>query len=292
MNAPNASKAFRPVARTARIAILSRSILADLAHKLIIKRRRHRDQVERDYDQGEWSAQLKQEHWLSAPTLEEYLIPPGDREMVVIKDGRLTRVRQSAYYRFRAKKLIEIVSANDGGADVLVELGSGTGRNIFTLATAGRWRKLYGFDISLTGVRVSNEVKERYAVDSAQFGTVDLLAPDYGDLEVLSGATILTYLCLEQLPSKAEEILRKLVAAGVRRGIHVEPSLELFKRWRLQDLASISYIWRQDYQRGVISAVRKLEAEGLLKVVRIQRMGYAPSPRNEPTLVVWERTSS
>jgi trans-aconitate methyltransferase len=228
--------------------LFARSIVTDVAHKLLYQRRRKREQVSSDYERGEWAQQLAQKRWLNVASLEEYLIPRSTRKITALVDGRVTRLTIADYYAFRARKLNDIISANDGGASELVELGCGTGKNLCTLAMSGRWSKLRGFDISETGLRVAGEAKAHFGLDQIELGHVDLLDPSLAQAPYLRDATVFSYLCLEQLPNAGEQILRNLVAAGVRRAIHVEPSLELFSFWRLRDLATRSYIWRQDYQ--------------------------------------------
>jgi hypothetical protein len=95
-------------------------------------------------------------------------------------------------------------------------------------------------------------------------------------------------LCLEQLPDHTERILRNFCSAGAKRVIHVETSFELLRPTSLRDLASISYVWRQDYQRTLIASARRLEAEGLLRIVAAERLHLSPNWRNAPTLLVWD----
>lgn len=203
-------------------------------------------------------------------------------------DQRLHEIGVEEYYAFRSRKLIDVLATNDGGASSLVEIGCGAGRNLFTLAAADRWDHIHGVDIAPTGLAVIAEVAARFGVDKVSASRIDLLDESYENNPELKGATAFSYYCLEQLPAHAETVIRRLVKAGVRRGIHIEPSLELFSPSRLGDIATASYIWRQDYQRSVLSAVRALEQEGVLCLVKAERLGFAPTVRNEPTLVVWD----
>jgi len=278
---------FRRLSWPLQAAMFARAITANVAHKLILNRRRHRAQVALDYEDGAWANELRQQYWLSTPTLSDYLIPPGASRIIVLHQGRLARTGLADYYRFRIGKVIEMVADNDGGATELIELGCGTGRNIFSLSTARRWKRLQGYDISDNGLQVAKLVKERFRVDEAEFAKLDLLSDDLENLGALRDATVFTYLCLEQLPGHAEGILRKLLLAGVQRGIHIEPSLDMFSPWRLRDLATMSYVWRQNYQRKLISALRTLENEGRIKIERLERPGFAPNVGHEPNLIVW-----
>lgn len=278
----------KPMSPLREALVFGRSIGVDVAHKAIFRRGRTRQKVTSDYDQGEWADLLRDRKWERSGSLDEYLVPDARGRMKVLIDQRVHEMDVEAYYAFRSRKLVDVLSANDGGASELIEIGCGAGRNLFTLAASGRWKHIHGFDISPTGLTVIGEVAARFGITNVSASPIDLLDESYRDRPELKGATAFSYYCLEQLPAHAESVIRRLVAAGVRRGLHIEPSLELFSPWRLQDIATASYIWRQDYQRSVVTAVRALENEGLLRLVKAERLGYAPSVRNEPTLVVWE----
>lgn len=277
-----------PLAPWREAMVFGRSIAVDVAHRAVFRRGRTKQKVTSDYDQGEWAAQMRDRKWERSSSLEEYLVPAVEGRMKVLIDQRVHEIGVEEYYAFRSSKLIDVLAAVDGGASSLVEIGCGAGRNLFTLAASDRWDHIHGVDISPTGLAVIAEVAARFGVDKVSASPIDLLDESYNNSPELKGATAFSYYCLEQLPAHAETVIRRLVKAGVRRGIHIEPSLELFSLWRLQDIATASYIWRQDYQRSVLSAVRALEREGMLRLVKAERLGYAPTVRNEPTLVVWD----
>lgn len=278
----------KPLSPLREALIFGRSIGVDVAHKAIFRRGRTKQKVTSDYDQGEWADLLRDRKWERSKSLDEYLVPDVKGRMKVLIDNRIHELEPEAYYALRSRKLVDVLSANDGGAAELIEIGCGAGRNLFTLAASGRWSHIHGVDISPTGLTVISEVAARFGISTVSASKIDLLDENYSDHPELKGSTAFSYYCLEQLPAHAETVIHRLLAAGVRRGIHIEPSLELFSPWRLQDIATATYIWRQDYQRSAVTAVRSLEKKGLLRLVKAERLGYAPSVRNEPTLVVWE----
>lgn len=270
--------------------VYGRSILTDIGHRLLRRRKRGLAQVSSDYDQGEWAQQLNARNWDRADTLEAYVERSwleGDRTCLI--DGRLWRMPSTEYYRFRRAKIASILNRFAGDVDELVEVGSGTGANLFSLYLDGPWTSLRGYELSATGRLVARQVAERFGVQHhISFDEIDLLDPASPGFAALQGATVFTYYCLEQLPNDAERIMRNLCRARVKRVIHLEPSFELLSLHSLRDLASASYVWRQDYQRSMLKAARRLEAEGLIRVEAVERLYYAPSWRHAPTLVVWE----
>ena len=279
-----------PIGRLRSTATYAKSILVDLAHRALLRRRRHRNQVAADYEAGEWAQQKAARSWEATATLEAYSEKNwADRELIAEMDGRLWRVPSAAYYRFRRRKLIAILEEFDGGAATLVELGSGTGSNLFALATSPRWSKLVGLELSRTGREVANKVAEHFGVtDRLEIGPIDLLDPASEGFSRLKGAVCFTHYCLEQLPDHTEMVFRNLISAGVKRAILIEPSFELLGRSTLRDWASRTYVLRQDYQRSILRVARKLEAERLLETVAVRRLDFVSSHRNAPTLLVWD----
>lgn len=266
----------------------ARSALVDLLHKLFHRRTRSPRQVSADYDQGQWRDELQARAWEGADDIDDYLLHRRAAPMKALVDGRLTRLPAIDYYTYRTRLLTEVLAQAAGDTDTLVELGSGSGRNLFTLARSGHWKRVVGLELSSTGLEVTRRIAEHFAIDNVESGRIDLLDPASEGFARLRGAVVFTFYCLEQLPSHTETVLRNLADAGVRRVILIEPTLELFKWWRLKDLATIMYVWRQDYQRTLVQAVRTLATTGKAHIIDVRRLHFAPTCRNDPTLIVWE----
>lgn len=277
-----------PVPAALATALYLRSVLTDVVHKLVRRRVRTRSQVQSDYDGGEWKDFLEARSWAAAPDLEAYVYTSERRLLRAQVDGRLQSIPVSDYYRYRTRRLIALLEEFDLGVDRLIEVGSGTGRNLFAAATARRWRELRGLELSRTGIEVVATVARHFSLDAVSAGPIDLLDRGSPGFAELRGAVAFTHYCLEQLPSHTQTVLRNLADAGVRRVIHIEPTLELFSRGSLRDLASIAYIWRQNYLADLITTARRLEKQGVLRIVAIRRLDFAPTLRNTPTLLVWE----
>jgi hypothetical protein len=269
-------------------SIYLRTIVANIGHRLVVRRLRSRHQVASDYDQGEWRDVLQARRWERCDSLKGYVLSTETRPITALVGGKLTRIATRDYYAYRTKRLVETLQRFAGDTGSLVEIGSGAGRNLFALAHGGRWSQLLGLELSPTGREVTRSVAERFSLASIQTDHIDLLDPSSAGFGRLRGATVFSFYCLEQLPAHTQEVLGNLLAAGVRRVIHIEPTPELFSYASLKDLATISYIWRQDYQRTIVSVARQMERQGRIRVLAAERLDFAPSCRNDPTLVVWE----
>ena len=279
----------RPLPRWRADFLWLRTIVESAAHRLLKRRERHGDQVASDYDGGEWAQQKAARHWTVAPSVADYADKSWVRRDIVAEmDSQLWSVPAPDYYAYRRAQLIGILSEFDLGADSLIELGSGTGSNLFALSTAQRWAHLLGLELSTTGREVARTVAERYGLaNEIHFDHIDLLDPASPGFEKVRGAVCFTHYCLEQLPSHTEQVFRNLLQAGVRRTVMIEPTFELLG-WSLKDAASRAYVLRQDYQRSIVQVANKLQDEGLLRIVALRRLGFVSSWRNPPTLLVWE----
>lgn len=278
----------KPISKFFAFYLCLKSIAFDIAHKLLKQRKRSLQQVNDDYDKGEWSDEFKKKRWLNADGLEGYVVPNDNRQIIAMIEGCFVKVSVSEYYAYRTNCLERALTKYSDGTKDLVELGCGAGRNLFALASTGRWNQLRGYDLSATGIDVSRAVIKHFSLDHIKTGHINLLDTKSDGFSYLRGSTVFTVYCLEQLPGHVEEVIRNLVATGVKRVIHIEPTLELFSGFSLKDLATITYVWRQDYLRNLVTVARKLEQEGLIKIVEVCRLNFAPTIRNDPTLVVWE----
>lgn len=279
----------RPIGPAASTIIYLRSIVVDLFHWLIIRRKRDRALINVDYERGEWSRQLRERSWEGCASLREYVDRAWIRGQIRAQiQGRLWSLPVYAYYRYRRTQLVAIIRKFARTDETLVELGSGAGAIAFELAHAEIWPRIVGLELSSTGREVARRVAQHLKVDRVEFGEIDLLAQSSQGFRRLANQTIFTHYCLEQLPDHTEQVFRNLVAARVRRAILIEPSFELL-RWRaLRDLASITYVLRQDYQRSIIRSARKLEKEGLIDIVHLERLQFVSSHRNAGTLLVFD----
>lgn len=282
----------RPVAWPRAAMVYLRSIGVDFAHRMLKRRRRTDQQVQNDYDHGEWAQHAEARRWEGAANLEAFLDRTAETApMTCMIQGRLFSVAVTEYYRLRRRAISAIIDGlAPAGQDTVCEVGSGSGTNLLSLALEPRWRKIFGYELSPTGREVTATVASHFGVaDRVRVGAIDLLdaaSPGFAELE---GSYCFSHYCLEQLPHRTEEVLRNLHRAGVQRMVHLEPTFELLDPLSLRDHASRSYVLRQDYQRTIVSAARTLEREGLIRIVAVERLYHAPRWRNPPTLVVWDR---
>ena len=253
---------------------------------------RNAAQVKAEYDAGTWKAVLEQKKWAQCASLRDYLVP-GDEGLRVAKiQDQLVRIRTCDYYDYRLRILQEVLAQYAGDEKELIELGCGYGANLFSLALSGRWESLSGFDISTNGIRAGREAALHFNLPNVSFDHLDITDANDPNYPRIKGKTVYTYYCLEQLKRSTQTVIENIIRAGARRIIHIEPTFELLRMWHPVDLTTYFYVKKQDYQDNLVTTVKDFEKRGLIKIVDLKRLYYAPTHRNDPTLICWEPTAS
>jgi SAM-dependent methyltransferase len=274
-----------------RYQVLSKEVLTQTFNLAFHRLNRNRAQVMREYEDGRWKQALQSKAWLQAASLEEFLTTSDVRDRVAKIEGRLVRIRTCDYYEFRTRMIQETIAKFAGDVTEIVEVGCGSGQNLLALAQMGKWSRLVGLDLSENGVAAARDAAAHFGLRNVEFGVLDLIRSDDPGFAALEGRTVFSYYCLEQLKYHTPLVIENLLRAGVRRVIHIEPTTELLRPWSVMDWINGAYVTRNDYQNNIIRTVRRFEKQGKVRILRTERLGYAPTPRNDPILLCWEPSS-
>jgi hypothetical protein len=251
--------------------------------------RRTPARVSAEYDGGYWADVLGRREWERCETLDDFIVPRTAGTRVARIGNRLVRIATADYYAYRRQMVRqEIARYTDAGAP-LVEIGCGYGANLFTLFGTGRYPRLTGLDISENALQAGRLIAARFGIGSSvEFHRLDLLN-DGPEWERLEDATVFSYYAFEQLKHHTKGVLRRIIAAGPRRVIHIEPTPELWSLRDPKDAINRFYSWSHDYQDNLLANLRVLEKEGAARLVDVRRLYYAPGVRHDPTLICWQR---
>jgi hypothetical protein len=284
---------FEPDVTPASKLDLSRAYTIDLARslrRLAFKNvRRTNDVVDSEYNSGEWDRVLNQRDWLGGRTLEEFLIGQNSALRLAKVDGRIVRITTRDYYRYRIGALSELIKQHVGAATSLLELGAGYGYNLFSLSLDPHWSTLRGFDIAPNGIEAGRQIASHFQLGSRiNFDRIDLTDardPHFGEL---AGGTVFTYFCIEQIPYAVEAVIENIIRAKPARVVNIEPGIDMLKLSRPRDFASRVYIRSMDYQTRLFKLLDALEAQGRIRILARERMGFAPTLHNDGLLYAWE----
>jgi hypothetical protein len=272
---------------------LSKAYAVDIARSLrriaFKNIRRTHDIVDAEYNAGEWGRILSERAWLRESSLEDFLVGHNETPRLAKVDGRIVRISTRDYYRYRLGALSRLISRHAGEATSLLELGAGFGYNLFSLCLDLRWTRLRGLDIAPNGIEAGRQIAGHFGLDGRiGFGRIDLTDPADPAFEELTGATILTYFCIEQIPYAVEAVVDQILKARPARVIHIEPAVDMLDLADPRDIASRIYIRSMDYQTRLWTLLDELDHKGRIRVTARERMNFAPTLHNDGMLYAWE----
>jgi len=279
-----------PLSALERTAAVTKEAVKIVGH-VVRHGRVHRTggRVAEEYDGSYWADLLQRKPWLHSESLSDFLVPQDRGLRIARVDGRLTRIANEDYYRYRVAMLRRILLETAGTASSLAEVGCGYGLNLLSLVELHRWRPLVGFDISENALEAARQIAKHFRSEAdVEFHRLDLT--DGGDQAYLRlrGATVFSYYCFEQLKRATMEVIGNLIAARVARVVHLEATPELWSPWIPADAVSRLYTWSQDYQNNLLTVLRNEEMRGRVQLTRVERLRYAPSVKHDPTVICWE----
>lgn len=256
------------------------------------KNKRDKQQVRAEYDQGQWKSILDRRPWLHASDVEDLLFPGQNEELIAKIENQYVRISTRDYYKYRTEMLQAVTNEFAGGETELVELGCGYGMNLFSLVSKKARSKLIGLDISENAVEAGCQISKHFGLDDRiSFDQIDLLDGGHLGFERITGKSVFTYYCLEQLKYSTKLVIDNIIKARPKRVIHIEPTTELLHLWAPKDLVNYLYITRKDYQNNLLSTILSYEQMGKLRTLEVRRLFYAPTVRHDPTLICWEPLS-
>lgn len=284
---------FEPEVKLASRLELSRAYAIDLVRslrRLALKNvRRTTEVVNSEYNVTQWGRVLTEQGWLRELNLEEFLVGHDNALRLSKVDGQIVRILTKDYYRYRLGALSRLITRHAGEVTSLVELGAGFGYNLFSLSLDPRWRELRGFDIAPNGVTAGRQIAGHFDLaDRVSFDRIDLTDASDPNLKQLSGSTVLTYFCIEQIPYAVEAVVENIIRAQPRRVINIEPAVDMLNLSQPRDFASRIYIKSMDYQTRLFKLLDELDKNSHIRVLQRERMGFAPTLHNDGLLYVWE----
>lgn len=283
---------YRVLKKSESLVVLTILFLRLFIALLVRGQYRSRDEVRSDYDQGSWKEVLDRRQWLKNESLQDYLTLIGRDDLRFVKiDNQLLEMQTQEYYKFRLKKINDVISEYNNGDCEICELGSGFGFNLLSLWNSGHYEKLHGFDISENALLAASLICKHFNIKNIDFKKIDLTNPADASWVEIRNKTVFTYYCLEQLKHSLSDVLENIIKSGAKRVIHLEPTTELLDLRSIKDLINYVYIKRRDYLDRLLTHLEQLEREGKVRIIERKRMYYSPTPKNDPTLIVWEPAS-
>lgn len=170
--------------------------------------------------------------------------------------------------------------------DPIFEFGCGTGYNLVIMARLFPQKRLMGLDWSENSVRFVKTIADSLGLDRLQGMLFDYFSP-VDSLEIPQNAAIITLNSMEQLGNEYEYFLEFLLKKRPALCINSEPFTEMYDAGDLLDYLASRYHRRRNYLRGYLPALKKLEKEGKIEILKEQRVHLGNLFHDGYSLVIW-----
>lgn len=170
--------------------------------------------------------------------------------------------------------------------DSVYEFGCGTGYNLVMLAQLFPDKELFGLDWAESSTKLVNAIASAYGL-SMEGRLFDFFHPDYF-LHVPKNSAFLTLNAMEQLSTEYDNFLEFILRKRPNLCVNSEPFLELYDENNLLDYLAAKYHRKRNYLNGYLGALKKLEQEGRIEILKEQRVYMGSIYHEGYSYVVWK----
>jgi hypothetical protein len=209
-----------------------------------------------------------------------------DRDLSVVVAGRALHLPRSFALHGGLGLILEKLVARAAPADVIIELGSGWGFNLFHLWLNGGPRK--ALEYTLAGRQCTERLAALQRDLDIATMAFDYYAVNLDPLGRLAGR-VFVFSCfsidqIPQLPASIFHALRKL--ANRVDGIHFEPA-----GWQMEGEgclgSSRQYAEKHDYNRNLWPLLNQLQGDGVLRLEACHANLFGQNSDNSAAMLCW-----
>lgn len=243
--------------------------------------RRTPDRVRVEYD-GERSSLAER---VAGMAWEDVVYGDASRLDFVLEDDRIVWGTMVAARGRNLARLETIVRSTPAEPPLVVELGSGTGRNLLYLKRAFPALRCVGLELSPVSVALARALAERFALD-VEFHVCDVTQ----ELPIGPRSACIAFTChaLEQMPRLFPAVLARMAECATQAIALLEPVPELWP-WNGRGIASRLRARALDRLRGLVPVVRRMERGGEWRVISAERLRSGSNALNETCEVLLRR---
>ena len=170
----------------------------------------------------------------------------------------------------------------------IVELGCGTGINLFLISKILKNTKLTGCDWSEASQQIISHINLSLKEKIVPINLNLLTLKGWENIEINSTTAILTFHALEQLGANTELLIAAIVDAKPQICVHIEPIIELYDLRNEFDKKAHSYHIKRNYLKGFYSSLIRLENSGKIKLLKVKRTEFGSKFHEAYTIIVWK----
>lgn len=254
-------------------------------------KKKSKTEISREYEGEKWGPLLHQMEKSGEPFTLANALSHRVRDtapLAAAENGKIFATSAAEANMRRRESLRAILSRDYDGAPI-VELGAGFGNPLLWLAKQPEFKdaKFYAGEYAASGVELLRRIADEEKIDLV-CGRCDLTAQKILDFEIPKGSLIFTSHTAVYVRDETESFLRQLLKLKPARVVHCEPLYEHCDDSTLWGQLRKRYIEANGYNRNLLTEIRRLEREGLLRVVEEMREHFATNALSVPSVIIWE----
>lgn len=166
------------------------------------------------------------------------------------------------------------------------EFGCGSAHHLLRLNNFNNDLNLTGCDWATSSQKIIKQINENLNtnINGHRF---DFFNPDYS-IEIQEKSAVYTLAALEQVGDKFKSFVDFLLDKKPSVCIHMEPIDELLDSNNLIDKLSILYFRKRNYLNGFLPYLEELERNGVIEIIKKQRIFYGSYFIEGHSLIVWK----
>ncbi len=171
------------------------------------------------------------------------------------------------------------------GVDAIYEFGCGSCQHLPALVELFPEKKIFGLDWAQSSINIINQLKNNtsWKIEGRLF---NLYEPNK-DFSLEKNPGVLTIGTMEQLGRNFEPFLQFLLSRKPSIVAHMETIEELYDDSLPTDHLALEFIKKRNYLQGYLTRLRALEKEGVIEIVRVQRVLYGGPHHDSFSLIAW-----
>lgn len=170
------------------------------------------------------------------------------------------------------------------GVSKVFEFGCGTGLNLVAVSELFPRMELVGLDWAEASCEIVDELAKKLQLN-LRSSLFDMFSPD-NSVKVDSNSVVFTIGAMEQIGTNFQLFLDFLLKKKPALCLNIEPLYELNDSNLLFDYLAMFYIEKRNYLRGYLEQLRKLEKQGVIKILDT-RNTFGGLYHNAYSYVVW-----
>jgi hypothetical protein len=252
---------------------------------------RNEQLVKTEYGQkwGDLSAEYRKHNSRALREALEYLFTTHFQHHILFHiEEKIYRAENSVHlWDYFYTQIMDVLGKHLTSDDTLVELGCGWGRNLLYALDKGLCRRAIGGEYTEEGQKFGQLIAKQFDLPLV-IKPFDYYKPAPEFMKSLKDTVVFTHNSIEQISYLPEETIKIIATNQPKAVIHFEPVYE----YRTKD-TMLHYMWKKytevnDYNRNLLTVLKKLEQQGLLNIVEERKHSLGLNAFNPGSYIVWQ----